>query len=76
MFRCCALVLLGGSPWDQDRNGSSSGGWKLGKKMRSNIGYYERLLLRAYPSAETRLTEAEELDQSMTDLFELHQTFD
>jgi CelD/BcsL family acetyltransferase involved in cellulose biosynthesis len=46
---------------------------QLGKKTRSNIGYYERLLLRDHPAAETRLTSAEELEEAMDALFELHQ---
>lgn len=48
-------------------------GQTFGKKMRSNIGYYERLLSRTFADAETRLIELPELDQAMTDLFELHQ---
>jgi CelD/BcsL family acetyltransferase involved in cellulose biosynthesis len=48
-------------------------GQRLGKKMRSNIGYYDRLLSRTFSDAETRLTEPEELDEAMTELFDLHQ---
>jgi len=45
----------------------------MGKKMRSNIGYYDRLLVRDHPTAETKVAGEAEMYQAMTDLFELHQ---
>jgi CelD/BcsL family acetyltransferase involved in cellulose biosynthesis len=48
-------------------------GKQLGKKLRSNISYYDRLLPRTFPSAETRLVEPPELESALSDLFDLHQ---
>lgn len=48
-------------------------GARLGKKMRSNLSYYDRLLSRSFEKAEVRLAEAEELPQAMRALFDLHQ---
>ncbi len=45
----------------------------LGKKMRSNISYYERLLPRTYENCEYHMVEADELDEGLTELFNLHQ---
>jgi CelD/BcsL family acetyltransferase involved in cellulose biosynthesis len=46
---------------------------RLGKKMRSNIGYYDRLLTRTYEDARITLAGPEELVAGMAALFELHQ---
>jgi len=44
----------------------------IGKRLRSNIGYYERLLARTFPDAETRLASVDELGPAMGALFDLH----
>lgn len=46
---------------------------QLGKKMRSNLGYYDRLLLRTHPDATYELAQAGTLEEGMTALFDLHQ---
>jgi CelD/BcsL family acetyltransferase involved in cellulose biosynthesis len=46
---------------------------RLGKKMRSNLSYYDRLLPKTFEDAEVRLVEGEELPEAMTALFDLHQ---
>lgn len=46
---------------------------RLGKKMRSNIGYYERLIEKTYPDTRHVLADASSLDAGMTALFDLHQ---
>jgi CelD/BcsL family acetyltransferase involved in cellulose biosynthesis len=46
---------------------------RLGKKMRSNLGYYERLLLKTFPDARLHLADAATLDSGMDALFRLHQ---
>lgn len=46
---------------------------QFGKKMRSNLGYYERLLLKTFPDARYTLADAATLDEGMTALFALHQ---
>ena len=46
---------------------------RLGKKMRSNLGYYDRLLLKTYPDASYSLADAGSVQDGMTALFELHQ---
>jgi CelD/BcsL family acetyltransferase involved in cellulose biosynthesis len=46
---------------------------RLGKKMRSNVSYYDRLLPKTFERAEIRLTETGELSAAMDALFELHQ---
>lgn len=46
---------------------------KLGKKMRSNLNYYERLLIKTFPDARYLLADAETLERGMTALFDLHQ---
>ncbi|MCC6730678.1 MAG: GNAT family N-acetyltransferase [Chthonomonadales bacterium] len=46
---------------------------RLGRKMRSNIGYQERLLGRAFERVENRLAGADDLHAAMDDLFVLHQ---
>jgi CelD/BcsL family acetyltransferase involved in cellulose biosynthesis len=46
---------------------------RLGKKMRSNLGYYERLLFKTFPDAAYSLADATTLDAGMTAFFELHQ---
>lgn len=45
----------------------------LGKKMRSNLGYYDRLLVRTFPDAEAFLADETMLEAGMTALFALHQ---
>jgi CelD/BcsL family acetyltransferase involved in cellulose biosynthesis len=45
----------------------------LGKKMRSNLGYYDRLLLRTFPDAQYELADSTTLQEGMTALFDLHQ---
>lgn len=45
----------------------------LGKSMRSNVGYYTRLILRDLPEARFVLCADEELPEAMTALFRLHQ---
>ncbi len=44
----------------------------LGKRLRDNIGYYERLLKRTYADAETRLATRDELPEAISALFDLH----
>ncbi len=46
---------------------------RLGKKMRSNLGYYDRLLHKTFSDANYALANAETLPKGMTSLFELHQ---
>jgi CelD/BcsL family acetyltransferase involved in cellulose biosynthesis len=46
---------------------------RLGKKMRSNLSYYDRLLPRTFEKVETRLASPDELPAAMTALFDLHQ---
>lgn len=46
---------------------------RLSKKMRSNLGYYERLTAKTFPDSRTLLADAATLDAGMTALFELHQ---
>ena len=45
----------------------------LGKKTRSNIGYYERSLHKMFDVRIGWVTEADQLDAEMTSLFNLHQ---
>lgn len=45
----------------------------LGKKMRSNLSYHERLLQRTFPESSCTLADSATLDAAMTALFELHQ---
>jgi CelD/BcsL family acetyltransferase involved in cellulose biosynthesis len=45
----------------------------LGKKMRYNVGYYERLLTRAYQLEIETANSDETVDEALTALFELHQ---
>lgn len=47
---------------------------RLGKKMRSNLGYYERLLLKTFADARFFLADAGSLEGGMTALFDLHQS--
>lgn len=44
----------------------------LGKRLRSNVSYYERLLKRTFADAETYLATPEELNEAMDALFDLH----
>lgn len=46
---------------------------RLGKKMRSNIGYYDRLLTRTFEDVSTRLAGPEEIEEGLSALFALHQ---
>ncbi len=46
---------------------------RLGKKMRSNLSYYDRLLSKTFEDAEVRLVKPEELSEAMEALFDLHQ---
>lgn len=46
---------------------------RLGKKLRSNLNYYERLVVKTFPETETFLADADTLDEGMTALFDLHQ---
>jgi CelD/BcsL family acetyltransferase involved in cellulose biosynthesis len=46
---------------------------RLGKKMRSNLSYYDRLLPKTFENVEVRLAEGQELDAAMGALFDLHQ---
>jgi CelD/BcsL family acetyltransferase involved in cellulose biosynthesis len=41
--------------------------------MRSNIGYYERLMRRTYPDLNIHLAAGDELAEAMGSLFDLHQ---
>ena len=45
----------------------------LGKKMRSNLGYYARLLTRTFPDAAYSLADETNVQAGMTALFDLHQ---
>lgn len=47
---------------------------KLGKKMRSNLGYYDRLLQKTFSEVRYTLADASTLDAGMTALFALHQS--
>ena len=49
-------------------------GRRLGKKLRSNLAYYERLILRTFPDAAFSLADQEQLQEGMTALFRLHQS--
>jgi len=46
---------------------------RLGKKMRSNLSYYDRLLPKTFEDAEVRLATPGDLDDALTALFDLHQ---
>ena len=46
----------------------------LGKKMRSNLGYYERLLVKTFSDTRFFLADADSLEDGMTALFDLHQS--
>jgi CelD/BcsL family acetyltransferase involved in cellulose biosynthesis len=46
---------------------------RLGKKMRSNLGYYERLLQKTFPDTYGVVADESALDAGMTALFDLHQ---
>jgi CelD/BcsL family acetyltransferase involved in cellulose biosynthesis len=46
---------------------------RLGRKMRQNLSYYDRLLQRTFEVVEKRLAEQPELPEAMSALFELHQ---
>ncbi|HXG23078.1 MAG TPA: GNAT family N-acetyltransferase, partial [Chthonomonadales bacterium] len=48
-------------------------GARLGKKMRANLSYYDRLLSRSFEKAEVQLAGAEELSQAMSAFIDLHQ---
>ena len=45
----------------------------LGKKLRSNIGYYDRLLKRTFTEVDFLLSEKSHLEAGMNALFDLHQ---
>ena len=45
----------------------------LGKKMRSNLGYYDRLLFRTFPDAKIILADESTLEEGVNALFRLHQ---
>ena len=45
----------------------------LGKKMRSNLGYYARLLTKTFPDAAYSLADETNVQVGMTALFDLHQ---
>jgi len=45
----------------------------LGKKTRTNIGYYDRALHKVYAVEVAPVTDEAELDDELTRLFELHQ---
>ncbi len=45
----------------------------LGKKMRSNLGYYDRLLGKTFPDAAYCLADETNVQAGMTALFDLHQ---
>lgn len=53
------------SDWETFRSG-------LGKKLRSNIGYYERALRKLY-AVDMRLATGESLEDDLSVFFELHQ---
>ncbi len=61
----CPFVTLPGD-WDTYSK-------QLGKKMRGNLGYSERLLERSFGSVEYRLSEPARLAEDLSDLFALHQ---
>ena len=46
---------------------------RLGKKMRSNLGYYDRLLSKTFEAVTFDTAQADTLDAGMTALFDLHQ---
>lgn len=46
----------------------------LGKKMRTNIGYYNRLLQRTFPDTDFRLATEASLQDDLGSLFDLHQS--
>ncbi|HLV82064.1 MAG TPA: GNAT family N-acetyltransferase, partial [Chthonomonadaceae bacterium] len=46
---------------------------RLGKSMRSNLRYYERLIERTFPDARFSLADARTLESGMAALFQLHQ---
>jgi CelD/BcsL family acetyltransferase involved in cellulose biosynthesis len=46
---------------------------RLGKKMRSNLGYYERLLQKTFADTYGVLADGDSLEAGMTALFDLHQ---
>jgi CelD/BcsL family acetyltransferase involved in cellulose biosynthesis len=60
----CPFLPLPGD-WETFRKG-------LGKKLRGNIGYYERALAKVY-EVEMRLATPESLGEDMAALFDLHQ---
>lgn len=60
----CPYLPLPGD-WETFRKG-------LGKKLRANIGYYERALGKVY-EVEMRLATAQTLDADLDDFFDLHQ---
>lgn len=45
---------------------------RIGKNLRSHLGYAERLVTRTFPDAEFRLATAETLETDLTTLFTLH----
>lgn len=55
------------SSWEETTKG-------LGKKMRSNIRYYERLLLKNYADSHFFCADKSTLDEGMTAFFALHQS--
>ena len=61
----CPYLELPGT-WDEVTAG-------LGKKMRSNLGYYARLLTKTFPDAVYSLADANNVQAGMTALFDLHQ---
>ena len=46
---------------------------KFGKKLRSNIGYYERLLYRTYQDVDLSLHQGGDIGPVMNEMFSLHQ---
>ncbi len=46
---------------------------RLGKKMRSNLGYYDRLLQKTFGVVSFDIARTDTLDAGMTALFDLHQ---
>jgi CelD/BcsL family acetyltransferase involved in cellulose biosynthesis len=62
----CPFLTLPGS-WEEFTG-------RLGKKMRSNLGYYERLLYKSFPDARHIIADSSSLQEGMTALFELHQS--
>ena len=46
---------------------------RLGKKMRSNLGYYDRLLQKTFAEARYGMADTGSLQEGMTALFDLHQ---